>query len=63
MRCSHCNKKETKPDYWPYCSYHCQEWGNLIGPFNHPSELKDLESNERRNESIFARIASILSRL
>ena len=28
-RCAYCNQRITDKTYWPYCSFHCAEWGKV----------------------------------
>ena len=27
--CKHCGGGPARADFWPYCSYQCQEWAKL----------------------------------
>lgn len=43
MKCPRCNKK-PEVRFFPYCSYHCQEWGNLHAANMYLAELREKES-------------------
>ena len=47
-KCAYCGKKIKHAEYWPFCSYHCEQWGILHKNMNLVDNLKRKQANMNR---------------
>ena len=45
-KCAWCGKEIKMFAYWPYCSFHCQEWGEL-----HKNKL-EIDRLQRKDKEV-----------
>jgi endogenous inhibitor of DNA gyrase (YacG/DUF329 family) len=40
-RCQSCRRNARRQAYYPFCSYHCQEWAQTSDAFKYLADLKE----------------------